>query len=574
MHSYLKSEQAQFFRFYFKVLIIIMIVVLLQACHPKPILRPGPAYEGSAKWGFNIAQPLINEFANDAQLYCITGGTVYYDGRLPRNTGSWHYVTWSPSQQRVFEVTVKYDGTARNTTRNEVLPVPPVEQPIPPEWVNSTNIFSSTTSHQVNDVTYADVAFNLGNAPQEPEQAVWSINFHEGQRHLVKWDGSYLSSHADPYQLISPFLRNNPNVHRVMNGIPYNMDDPEWIIGNDQNKNIFAYKIFAAFHIVGYETGRKSHSDPHHLRVLNIFQSQYGFPVDTFITRYCIRKLDLLLLARELKLKIELLNNLFPLHNHMQPLHYNDISKNSLAVIYNLPMRILPEYLRMSKAEMAECIRGQCLGFIHDADGNEWPVSPVDINADFRFVGAYFNPFRFTRRLASAAICMHTVLHEYAHYLDGCLRREDPNLPKKGIINTLDFYNISYYMETRQLETKQDICVDRRSDNPQEWITRRGFIYNNLCPPGKYRFKESWPDAFAMYVAAGENFRVAALQNTTIATKYNWLKTNVFQDIEYDTNLPCGLHSGCNDIPGAESAQPGYTSCDQYYVWDGELRKK
>jgi hypothetical protein len=48
----------------------------------------------------------------------------------------------------------------------------------------------------------------------------------------------------------------------------------------------------------------------------------------------------------------------------------------------------------------------------------------------------------------------------------------------------------------------------------------------------------------------------------------------VFQGVEYDTDLQQGLHSGCNDVAGYELSQPGYMSCSETYLWDGELRLK
>ena len=41
--------------------------------------------------------------------------------------------------------------------------------------------------------------------------------------------------------------------------------------------------------------------------------------------------------------------------------------------------------------------------------------------------------------------------------------------------------------------------------------------------------------------------------------------------MEYDTDLPRDLESGCNDVHGTSSAQPGYASCSDSYIWDYTL---
>jgi hypothetical protein len=234
-------------------------------------------------------------------------------------------------------------------------------------------------------------------------------------------------------------------------------------------------------------------------------------------------------------------------------------------------MTVLPEDFHMSVYETVQCIYEQGLGFIQDVDGNEWPVWPVDITKNYRFAGAYFDPKQPATRLPSAALCVGTVLHEYAHYLDEDRRRGPdplPDSPCDGSIPTATFHDISYDMSTRG----RDGCVTRRSDDPKAYITKYGFVANNGCEEGKYQYTEEFAEAFSIYVAAGRHFMAAALQNVTIAQKYDWLRDNVFGGREYDTDLQRGVESGCNDVPGYEDSQPGYTSCSEDYVWDGELR--
>ena len=180
-------------RFIRMLFIVLLGGMMLSASCPQPVSRPESVFEGSAKWALNIAQPLITAFAADAKLYSVLGAMIYKDGRLPANTGDWSFVAWSVSQQKEFQVTVKYDGTTSTATRTKASPPSPNGQPIPNGWLNSTDIFAVTAPHLSGGVTHAQlVVFNFVSYPQASNQAVWGINFNEGPNQLVKWDGTYL----------------------------------------------------------------------------------------------------------------------------------------------------------------------------------------------------------------------------------------------------------------------------------------------------------------------------------------------------------------------------------------------
>ena len=163
---------------------------------------------------------------------------------------------------------------------------------------------------------------------------------------------------------------------------------------------------------------------------------------------------------------------------------------------------------------------------------------------------------------------VYTVLHEFGHYIDG-MGTKFTGRPVKSIVPTRDFYDISYDMSQ-----EQQGCAPPRSADPQDWVSRYGFLGAHQCPQGLSPYGEEWPEAFSMYVAAGNAFRAAAQQNATIRAKYDWIKANVFRGREYDTNLAAPVHFGCNDVPGTQGSLPGYAKCDDDYVWDGELRLK
>lgn len=160
---------------------------------PAPQPRPGSAFEGSAYWARDLAQPLIANFASDAQVYSIIGVQVYRDGRLPANAGSWGLVAWSPSQQKEFQVNVRFTGTTTTTTRAQTNPPGANDQPLPANWVNSTTIFNATASHRDPGATLATlVSFNIAtySGPH------WGINFNAGAEpnHYVNYEGTYLGT--------------------------------------------------------------------------------------------------------------------------------------------------------------------------------------------------------------------------------------------------------------------------------------------------------------------------------------------------------------------------------------------
>ena len=559
------------------------VVVILSGCAsmPTPVPRSGPIEHGSARWGYAIAQPSIAAFAPDAQLYTILGGFVYRAGRLPSNTGDWSFVAWSTSLKQTFQVTVKFDGTFFTTTRNEATPPSQNGQPLPQSWADSTEVFAVAAPHLTCGVTHAQLAvLNVASYAQAPNQPAWGINFNVGQNQLVKWDGIYVGAQGQPdvpcaVNLKSEFLKADACANLVMAGTPYDMNDPAWSVNqSDQNRETCAYKFFSGFHILGYNTqaGQFAGATDPQVRVLKQFQGLHGLPVASMMTTGALRQLDSLLVTREVK--IAPVAATFSLYARMQPLHRHDISKDWLALIYMLPMAVLPPYLQMGAYETAQCIWGQCNGFLQDANGVNLPCQQLgcfttDLNVDYRFVGAYFNPRTANPRQPSGAVHVGTVLHEYAHYLDGSFGVKYQTLPHLRLINTFGFHDISYNMNQAQ-----SVCAPRRSNDPKDWVTKYGFDGASPCPQGMANFVEEWAEAFSMYVAAGKQFRAAALQNAKIAQKYAWLKTNVFQGIEYDTDLIRDFESGCNDAPGTQGQQPGYASCSDNYVWDGELRIK
>lgn len=158
-------------------------------CNEAPIKRPGAAFEGSAFWARDIAQPAITSFAADAQLYSVLGAIIYNDGRLPSNKGDWSFVAWSASLQKQKQVTVNFDGTITESIRDATSGAPSGKPPLPAGWVNSTTIFGAIAPH-VNFTTATLVTFNFS---ESSVPGVWAINTPSGN-HYVQANGNYIGT--------------------------------------------------------------------------------------------------------------------------------------------------------------------------------------------------------------------------------------------------------------------------------------------------------------------------------------------------------------------------------------------
>ena len=181
------------------VICSVALLLLVSGCDcPPPEQRPGSSYDGSVHWALDAAQPVIHSFASDAEIYQVLGAVVWNDGRLPANSGSWSFVSWSPSRREICQVTVNWLGNARERVRESVDPPRTGSGgPIPSAWVNSTAVFSGIPSNEVTASFAQLVVFNLNNHDEAPNAAVWGINFAGGNNPLVRWDGVYVGNQFD-----------------------------------------------------------------------------------------------------------------------------------------------------------------------------------------------------------------------------------------------------------------------------------------------------------------------------------------------------------------------------------------
>ena len=382
--------------------------------------------------------------------------------------------------------------------------------------------------------------------------------------------------------LSSAFLGSDATAAAVAAGAPYDMNDPAWLTAQGrQNRSIFAYKVFSALLMLGYQTEGYQAEAPQ-VTVLKNFKSRHASAcaasAPSVLDSDCLVALDAELVAREVLLADIAVG--FPLYGRMLPLAGNDVSADALAAIFWLPMTVVPAVAQPGRDELLQCVAGQCDGFIHDAVGVDIPAWPTPISYDspgWYFVGAYFDPLVANSQMPSAAVTVDTVLHEFAHYLDGSLGwTANAAYPHQGWYNTAAFNAISF--DTSDPHNRAPSCVRRRSDDIQDWISKYGYTnYADSWCQSKYGLSgytttvENWAEAFQMYITAGRDFRAAGLRSALIQAEYDWLKDNIFAGVEFDTDLPQGANSGCNDLPGGVGIQPGHMHCAPGYVWDFTL---
>jgi hypothetical protein len=331
------------------------------------------------------------------------------------------------------------------------------------------------------------------------------------------------------------------------------------------NRDLFAHKVLSALHVLGYESryNRYEYRMISVVAALRAFQRDHGLPETSALDATCLRAIDTELAAREQQL--EPIARRFPFYGDMRPLHGNMVPAYVSAAMHQIALEALPVYLRMDVHELLNCIDGQCLGKITDPDGDPWTRRPIDPADDYRVEVNYVLDVN-TGNQPSASAELSTILHEYAHYLDSAYPGPQLDKPLMGFIDTPEFHALSF-----DTSVTDGGCVLRDPDDPAHFISAYGYGGGSPCPEGMGRAEEEFAEAFAAYVASARHFRAAAAQNPTIAAKYAYLRDQVFNGREYDTDLTHTYSSGCNDMLGTEDREPGYLSCDPEYVWDWTL---
>lgn len=168
-------------------LFVVSAILWGWSCPPGQV-RPGPPYDGSARWAVDLARPRLAAFAADAQLRTIAGARIGSDGRVFANVGSWAVAAFSESRREKIEVTVSATGAVSESVGAG--PAAGVEVPVPAGWINSTDVFARVRGLVPPFDEAPLVTFNLTDFGAElAGKATWAVNTPGGNV-LVLHDGS------------------------------------------------------------------------------------------------------------------------------------------------------------------------------------------------------------------------------------------------------------------------------------------------------------------------------------------------------------------------------------------------
>jgi hypothetical protein len=375
----------------------------------------------------------------------------------------------------------------------------------------------------------------------------------------------------------------------------------------------FAYKLQQAFLMLHYPApvipkvqNWVAYESKYHVVQLNRFQKQMGIAQSNLLDSFTVTLLDQKLYEKEQEYKK--LAQSFPLLSKMAVLHPNSVSKEYVAGLMVTAFNALPESYRLkTESDYIDClaITTQCsFGQLMDSSGESLQYVKGDFPSSF-----YFEHYKFPVALdkniysnvsqssASSVLALQPTFHELAHYLDSIAHKPVKGTPSmKGIIDTRGFYEIGtdikfdystpkekpyatfkHYYDGKEyyLYFSGGGCffpkegLDFSKDFVTVYAAGLNKNWGNFDPKcvGKVIPVEDFAESFTVYVMAGKDFRSATQKSTILKEKYDWLKTNVFGGVEYDTDLPADLNCG------ADPNGPKYFKCDDpNYIWDGQLR--
>ena len=316
-------------------------------------------------------------------------------------------------------------------------------------------------------------------------------------------------------------------------------------------KENFEYKILSALRMLGYSFSKdKSDIRPAYVIILEQFKKENNIPVDNnpdteIIDINTMKLIDLKL--KNLEDTVFISSSRFSLNDNVISDNLNGVSPEFISSIIVVSLEALPqEYIDLNRENMLNCFVRQCGagvsgGFrsfiIEKNTNNEIFVPPNHNNFDFynwRLLGDFGNEKINPDRIVPVYMEVSIIIHEYVHYLDSAVYPQKQGT-KQGIIDTLEFYKISF----DKIDNEVFPIYGRRNQvTLKDNMDENDFIDNYAMSKARDGFVEDFAESFAAYVVSGNDFRQKASSNEVLKMKYDWLKNNVFNGIEYDTDLP------------------------------------
>ncbi len=372
-------------------------------------------------------------------------------------------------------------------------------------------------------------------------------------------------------QLQSDFLKNDPTAQAIVTGglANYSIDDFSLRLGDSMGgTSVFAYRLLSAIRQLGYlppVLNTTEGEDPG-LELLNKFQSANGLPQSSTITPSTLLAIDAALTRREMLDSTA--GHSFPLLPLLPEAPPNEPPATHAAAVMEAVFAALPPALRAWNLDnfrlYAETQGG---GTVRTTDGERFCS------------GIYYAPYGNSCDTADRVSVLKddftaaaTFLHEYAHYLDKNLYGppSSPNL-SMGVIDTTAFYSISYDLgDSRLIGGFNHYRLLRGpSSRPAEFISAYAVGWGEDSYSTPY---EDFAESLTAYVMAGGVFRQVVGPNPYLRQKYDWLKQNVFQGLEYNTGSLAGL-AFLEANPRSADRVPAfnvvdYVLADPDAVWD------
>jgi len=377
--------------------------------------------------------------------------------------------------------------------------------------------------------------------------------------------------------LQSQFLKDDPTAQAIASGAlaNYSMDDFALRLGMPwpgASTDVFAYRLLSAIRALGYLPGVWTFGGENPgLELLNKFQRLNGLAESSTITAASLLAIDAALARQEMRER-EIAPD-FPLFSMLTEAPPNEPSRTHLAALFDATFRALPAHISAWNASNFESyVRVQLSGeLVTDASGGTSFCS-VDYYGRYLPGACTFNSTVMV--LNDDFTSTSTFLHEYAHYLDrniyGFMQSSDVSA---GVIDTTDFYAISYDInDSTTLPngwTGYRIRRDPTTSGAGDFVSS----YSVGWGSGSYMTAyEDFAESFALYVNGGAVFRELARQHVYLKQKYDWLKQNVFEGVEYNTGTLIGLANmqarpmGSDGIAAFNVLE--YMLADPDAVWD------
>ena len=332
----------------------------------------------------------------------------------------------------------------------------------------------------------------------------------------------------------SEFLQNDKIAEQIIDGEHASVDirsfsDDINLIrkGISNSPELFEYKVISVLRMLGMSRPFLS-SSPNFIGeiLLNKFQRQHGLPQSPFVDSGILQKIDSELALRERKDK-ELASR-FPLYSRFTESLPNQPTKEHVAALYTLAFESLPAHLvRWGALYFEDFLRTQLRDFIVNPSSNDWKIC----TGEWFMYGVVSHPCptKISVQKDQAIVfgdelaLIDALLHEYAHFLD-----KNVGYSHALTIDTDGFNSISFLKDNPEgFMTK----------SPEKYYKRKPvmFVTEFISDYAANNSHEDFAESFAMYVTQGNVFRELGNQNQYLRQKYDWLKTNVFRGVEYNT---------------------------------------